>query len=64
MKKSTRGRKPSSDKKIPVTIYLNKSVVKANGGIEELRSHLTNRAINVSIEHIDLQKYAKQILGL
>lgn len=39
-KKQTRGRKPISDKKVPVTIYLTKSTIDANGGLVSLKDDL------------------------
>lgn len=37
LKTSKMGRKPIKDKAIPVTVYVAKSVVKANGGIVKAR---------------------------
>jgi hypothetical protein len=31
------GRKPASDPKVPVTIYVEESIIKAVGGIDQLR---------------------------
>lgn len=39
--RSKAGRKPIEDKKIPITIYLRKSVIETNGGTEEVKEKLT-----------------------
>jgi hypothetical protein len=48
--KSTRGRKPVADKKIPVTIYLTKSTIQANGGAIHLKDDLIMYSKKKAIE--------------
>lgn len=40
LKKEKRGRKPINDKKVPVTIYLSESTIKAIGGLSTLKDDL------------------------
>lgn len=39
-KRENAGRKPSPDKKVQVSLYINKSIIDASGGIEELKRKL------------------------
>ena len=40
MKAETRGRKPVQDKKQQVTIYVKKSVIERNGGLDKTKSNI------------------------
>ena len=39
-KKDPRGRKPKNDKKRAVTVYIEESIIKSNGGLEQLKEKI------------------------
>jgi hypothetical protein len=44
--KSKRGRKPVADKKKMVTVYLKESIIKKNGGMQELKCKILEKFDN------------------
>lgn len=48
-KKVKRGRKPVSDKKQPVVLYIHESVILACGGPDELKRLLVDQALKMAL---------------
>lgn len=50
-KKDPRGRKPVKDKKMPITVYANKSKIRLLGGIAKARLVVSNYIDSITINN-------------